>query len=79
MNKFAKQRRTRLKATVLGSVLLSACCVAAIRSGMEILAVTCVTNEMLLLGTYIFNQTKRPSSIDPKVDDFFNNLGNFGR
>lgn len=54
-------RRTRFFATLLGLVLITACCIAAICKDMESLAITCVPSAITLLNVYIYAQTKRPS------------------
>lgn len=59
-----KDRRSRLKITLVATVFLIVTTYVAIFQEMEAVATTCIAGVMTVLSTYIWAETKRPS--DPK-------------
>lgn len=58
-----KTKKTRFKIAVISGIMLFALATLAVFKGMEGLATACVVNIMVILASYIFNETKRPSDV----------------
>ena len=61
--------KTRFKLTVIFSILLILLAVLAVLEDMEGLASACVANIMIILPSYIFNETRRPSGENEPTRD----------
>ena len=59
--KIRNTKRTRFQVSLYFSICIFLLAVLAVFQGMEGLASACIANIMIILGAYIFGETKRPS------------------
>ena len=62
MKKIKNTKRTRFQVSLYFSIGIFCLAVLAVFQDMEGLASACIANIMIILGAYIFGETKRPSN-----------------